>query len=227
MKAKFGAIVVDGRGKIGGHVASKNRYGSFFRTKVTPSNPQTPYQSNARSLLAAISKAWGDLTDAQRAKWNSAVGTFMKTNVFGDAVKPTGKNLFTTCNINLVLAGQSQITTPPTPPSFPTVSIDKIGIQSGVAKVYLTSSPGSSYYIKIESTEPLPAGVSNVSNRYKLITVAAATTSPIAFGSEYTDRYGVTLAITDKIGVRCTLIDITTGICSGSFTFLGNPETVS
>jgi len=45
MKMKFGAIVVDGRGKIGGHVASKNRGGAYLRTKVTPSNPQTGYQA--------------------------------------------------------------------------------------------------------------------------------------------------------------------------------------
>jgi len=37
MKTLFGAIVVDGRGKLGGHVASKNRHGSYFRTKVSPS----------------------------------------------------------------------------------------------------------------------------------------------------------------------------------------------
>ena len=39
MKIKFGSEVVDGRGKIGGHVYSKNKGGAYKRTKVTPSNP--------------------------------------------------------------------------------------------------------------------------------------------------------------------------------------------
>jgi hypothetical protein len=46
MKMKFGAIVTEGRGKIGGHVASKNKSGAYLRTKVTPVNRQSVAQSN-------------------------------------------------------------------------------------------------------------------------------------------------------------------------------------
>ena len=73
MKIKFGAIVTDGRGKIGGHVASKNRSGAYMRTKVTPSNPNTASQSQARSILASASQNWRNLTDSQRKAWNNAV----------------------------------------------------------------------------------------------------------------------------------------------------------
>ena len=38
---KFGALVVDGRNKIGGQVASKNRAGAYLRNKVTPSKKRT------------------------------------------------------------------------------------------------------------------------------------------------------------------------------------------
>lgn len=65
MKLKFGAIVVDGRGKIGGHVASKNGAGAYLRTKVTPTNPQTARQSFVRALFAAITAAWSGLTASQ------------------------------------------------------------------------------------------------------------------------------------------------------------------
>jgi len=51
MKTLFGAIVVDGRGKLGGHVASKNRHGSYFRTKVSPSQPASQYSANVRAAL--------------------------------------------------------------------------------------------------------------------------------------------------------------------------------
>jgi len=58
MKIKFGAIVVAGSGKIGGHVASKNRGGAYLRTKVTPTNPNSPAQAGARALLASLSTGW-------------------------------------------------------------------------------------------------------------------------------------------------------------------------
>ena len=98
MKIKFGAIVVDGRGKIGGHVASKNRGGAYLRTKVTPTNPQTTFQSAVRNRLTAFSQGWRGLTQAQRDAWNAAVSNFSKTDVFGDIKQPTGLNLYVKLN---------------------------------------------------------------------------------------------------------------------------------
>ena len=40
-KIKFGMMMTDASGKLGGQVFSKNRGGSYVRTKVTPTNPQT------------------------------------------------------------------------------------------------------------------------------------------------------------------------------------------
>ena len=65
MKIKWGAMVVDGSGKLGGHVASKNRGGSYFRTKVTPTNPNSTSQAAVRSRLTALSQAFRALTIAQ------------------------------------------------------------------------------------------------------------------------------------------------------------------
>lgn len=93
MKIKFGALVTDGRGKLGGHVASKNRSGNYLRTKVTPSNPQTAAQQATRAVLGSLSTAWSGLTLAQRNSFNSAVGDWSGTNIFGDIKNPTGKNL--------------------------------------------------------------------------------------------------------------------------------------
>ena len=49
MKAKFGSFIVDGRGKVNGHVISKNRAGSYIRTKVTPVNPRSTAQLTQRA----------------------------------------------------------------------------------------------------------------------------------------------------------------------------------
>ena len=95
MKIKWGALVTDGRGKIGGQVASRNRSGAYMRNKVTPVNPQTDAQQRSRSILASFSEGWRGLTEAQRAAWNAAVSQFETTDVFGDTIQPTGKNLYT------------------------------------------------------------------------------------------------------------------------------------
>src|SRR3546814_20356183 len=72
-KVKFGALMTDARGKLGGHVFSKNRAGSYLRTKVTPVNPQTSYQTSVRALFGAISPQWSGLSQAVRDSFNGAV----------------------------------------------------------------------------------------------------------------------------------------------------------
>src|SRR3972149_5825724 len=83
MKIKFGSILTDGRGKLGGQVYARNRSGAYVRNKVTPNNPQSGFQSTARARLAGFSEGWRGLTQAQRDAWNAAGPDFPKTNQFG------------------------------------------------------------------------------------------------------------------------------------------------
>lgn len=48
---KFGMMMTDARGKLGGHVFTKARNGATIRTKVSPANPQTSAQSLSRSIF--------------------------------------------------------------------------------------------------------------------------------------------------------------------------------
>ena len=113
MKIKWGALVTEGRGKLGGHVASKNKSGAIIRTKVTPVNPQTSAQASARSRLGGNSQAWAVLSEDQRRSWNALAQETSKTNIFGDQYFPSGKNLFTSVNNNLVMIGVAQISDAP------------------------------------------------------------------------------------------------------------------
>ena len=113
MKIKWGALVTEGRGKLGGHVASKNKSGAIMRTKVTPVNPQTSAQASARSRLGGNSQAWSALSEEQRRSWNALAQETSKTNIFGDQYFPSGKNLFTSVNNNLVMVGEAQVSDAP------------------------------------------------------------------------------------------------------------------
>ena len=112
---KFGAIVTDGRGKIGGHVASKNRGGAYLRTKVTPVNGQTTAQTSIRNRFTNLSQGWRGLTADERNAWNAAVADYARTDIFGDLHQPTGFNLYQRLNNNLVTIGEASISTPPLP----------------------------------------------------------------------------------------------------------------
>jgi hypothetical protein len=50
-------------------VASRNRYGQYYRNRATPVNPHTSLQGTVRARLAINAATWRTLTAAQRAGW--------------------------------------------------------------------------------------------------------------------------------------------------------------
>jgi hypothetical protein len=192
MKIQFGSIVVAGSGKIGGHVASRNKAGAYLRTKVTPVNPSTAYQQAARGLLASLSTQWSGLTDAQRFSFNDAVSQFAKTDIFGDIKNPSGFNLFVKLNSNLVNSGQAQITTAPEKIEIPFSPISAIlmDVSDSSLDVNFGDAALDGAKVMVWATPPLSAGTSFAKNKLRLIgtyTVAAAT---LDAGADYIARFG-------------------------------------
>ncbi len=217
MKAKFGAIVVAGSGKIGGHVASRNRAGAYLRTKVTPVNPSTTAQATARNRLAGISQGWRGLTAAQRSSWNQSVGDFSKTDVFGDLKNPSGFNLYQRLNNNLLNIGQSAITSPPLPVAVDYFTSLSLAAEDGtVAESFaITFAPAiaADHSVKVFATAPLSAGVNFVKSEYRQIGVATnSDTSPLDYLTEYQAKFGSTGTAGQKIFVKLVQVENASGI---------------
>jgi hypothetical protein len=118
MKVQWGALLVAGSGKAGGQVLARNRGGAYLRNKVTPLNPSTTAQQNARGLLGSLSTQWSQLTEAERLSFNNSVSDFSRTDIFGDVRNPSGQNLYVKLNANLVNTGQAQILAAPAKEKF-------------------------------------------------------------------------------------------------------------
>lgn len=192
MKVKFGAIVTDGRGKLGGHVFSKNRSGNYMRTKVTPVNPQTTFQQNQRSALATLSSGWSGLTNAERDAWNAAVGDFQKTDIFGDLKSPTGKNLYTGLNRNLLNAAQAIITVPPIPASIAGINITAATYAIGLGTFDIITTGGAvGTFVQVWATPPMSLGTTFIKNQLRLLeSVAGAVDATIDPFASYNTRFG-------------------------------------
>jgi hypothetical protein len=196
MKVKFGAIVTDGRGKIGGHVMSKNRGGAYMRTKVTPSNPRTTTQQANRALLGSLSAGWSALTDAFRASWNGAVNDWQKTNIFGDTIKPTGKNLYVALNKNISAIGGAILNTAPQKVEMPILGLSTVtvDISSGAIDVVFAGD-ADAVQVVIASTGPLSAGTSFTKGKYrKIYNALGADLDPNDLYLAYVERFGVPVA---------------------------------
>lgn len=214
MKTKFGAIIVDGRGKLGGHVASKNRSGAYLRTKVTPSNAQTVFQNAVRAIFTLLSQAWRGLTQGERDAWSAAVPDYAKTNIFGDLVNPSGSNLFQRLNNNLLSVGEAQITTPPLPDAVGACIITSATNAVGAATMTLVfdGPVPANTTVKVFATAPMSAGKSFVKSEYRQIgTMPAAEASPFTVKTLYLAKFGTQGAVGQKIYFKLLPINITTG----------------
>ena len=213
MKIKFGAIVTDGRGKIGGHVASKNRGGAYLRTKVTPVNPRTSYQLAVRSRLAAIAQTWKTLTQAERTSFNAAVKDFARTNIFGDLKTPSGFNLYQRLNLNLGKVGSAFITAAPSPQEVLALTSLSVAAGYGAGDIILTFSPAidAGSKVVIGATPMLSPGKSFVKSEYRDIMVADnLDTSPLTITSEYVAKFGAAVA-DQKVFFQMRAVDTTSG----------------
>ena len=210
MKIKFGSLVVAGRGKIGGHVASQNRSGAYLRTKVTPSNPSTSYQVAARALLAGLSSAWRSLSAANRTAWNAAVGSFQRTNVFGDLVNPSGKNLYTRLNANLASIGVAAISAPPLPVAIVEPTLTITAMAAGTFSITTGNLDAGQDY-QVWTTDPMSAGISNWGNRYRLLSVFnGGDPQPVVIHTDYLARFGPKVA-GQQVAVWVVPIESATG----------------
>jgi len=214
MKIKFGALVVAGRGKIGGHVASRNRAGAYLRTKVTPVNPATIYQIGVRNRLAGISTDWRGLSAAERIAWNDAVADYAKTDVFGDIRNPSGFNLHQKLNNNLVNVAQAQITAPPLPEAVDAFTSCSLAADFTLQTVTLTYAPAvaADHSALVYFTPAISPGITFVKSEFRQTHVMiAANASPYSIENEYIAKFGAVGAVGMKIFVQLVQINWATG----------------
>jgi hypothetical protein len=171
-KIKFGAMMTDASGKLGGQVFAKNRGGAYIRTKTTPLNPQTTAQMNIRGIFASISSAWSQLTEANRQTWNNFVSDYARTDVFGDLRNPSGKNLFQRLNQNLSISGQSLIDVCTTPSEVPFANLSSAEYDT-VTPDFAIATAGDTTGAKVViwATPQLSQGTKFVKNKLRQIAV--------------------------------------------------------
>lgn len=205
---KFGAIVTDGRGKIGGHVASKNRSGAYLRTKTTPVNPQTTFQAAVRASFATFSQAWSALSATLILAWNNAVADWATTDIFGDLRNPTGKNLFLRLNQQAVQAGYSSFTAVPAKQEMVEgiITSSAINLTSGELTP-VGFYEGSDARVVLFATPVLSAGTSFVKNKLRQIySEVGINYDAAASYTAYVSRFGTPTAGDNiKLGVKYVL----------------------
>jgi hypothetical protein len=214
MKTKFGAIIVAGSGKVGGHVASHNRGGAYLRTKVTPVNPNTSFQAGVRNRLATIATSWKGLTAAQRLNWNAAVSLYKGTDIFGDIRQPSGFNLYQKLNNNLSRAGVAALTVPPLPVALAVITTGVLAsVHAGAMTITFTVDPVlTGAVIEVKATPPMSPGVSFVKSQFRVLGLLPTITAHVAtITTIYNAKFGAPAVAGQVVYVKLAMISNVTG----------------
>lgn len=215
-KVKFSAFVSDIRNKSNGSVFSKNRYGSIIRNKVTPVNPQSNHQQEARQRLGNLSSSFRELTIAQILSWNLGGQKFPFTDIFGDIKHLSGQTLFVKLNANLEKIGAPRVLTAPSPVGFPEVSITGVTIEvvadsisTFTADIDLTTIPVG-YELVVYATPSVSRSISFVKNKFRFLGSFAVTVNSVDLANAYSARFPTPL-VGDQVYIKMALVATATG----------------
>jgi hypothetical protein len=205
MKYVPGLMVGQLSGKAGSTVASRGRFGSYFRTRNMPTNPNTLAQQTARDRLSYISKGWSTLTNVERASWDSAAAAIPIADTLGAIYYQSGFDYF--CGVNSYLSVYSGANTfstllpaAPAPAAIATAALTFVGGTSA-SLAYTTTPLAAGTKMVIECTAPMSPGRSYIrkSDYRQIFITAAAAASPADIFSAYEARFGDTTSLAGKV----------------------------
>lgn len=214
MHVKFGALMTDARGKIGGHVFSSSLGGAVLRTNSIKSKSFTDSQNTIKSRLAQISQLWGTLTATQVKFWNKMASMQTHTNVFGDKKTFTGFAFFQECNNNLLQIGSSTILVPGSISAIPIFTMPAIiATHLGVLTATWTLDPVlTGYKVLVYATAPMPVGRKIQDNNYYCIGLMPTIVAHVVdLSALYLAKFYSISAAGSQIGIAFVPICTTTG----------------
>jgi hypothetical protein len=131
-------IGADMTGRLGALIASRNKYGPYFREGAIPVNPQTSRQVSIRSAFQFLTNRWSaSLTDAERSAWDTYAANVPIIGVNGKSQKITGFSMFIRSNVSIFTWTGSIFNPGPVIQSLP--EVDPTVVVTAVASTQLVS----------------------------------------------------------------------------------------
>lgn len=157
-----GTIASDYSGKLGGVVASRNTYGSYFRRLVKPAQPSTPGQQAQRIAFASVSQRWRTLQPGQQQLWINSAPQAVIVSKTGNPVIPTGQAYWMWCNVLRQRLGLDLVFTPPLTTELPAIHGLGVSVNGATVTVAFDSddewdAPGGGMLLSI--SPPIQPGV--------------------------------------------------------------------
>jgi len=215
---KYGALITELKGKIGGTVFQGGPAGSVAKNidaiadsaKLTKADAGRAFPP--RKIIAQVSGLWRLLSQLQRDAWNAAAPLWPATNRFGEVYTPSGFNVFMKLNAQMVNLTGVSLSDPPIGISIPLLDPITIAVPDDIEfNVDLPGGVPAGFYLRTEATMPMGIAINPKNSFFKII---AQTPSGVIFPQDmadgYKEVYGLWLNVC-TIWTRFCLVSSTTG----------------
>ena len=220
-RIKYGSLVTEIVGSIGGQTFQKCRGGFIVRNKPRSPFRRSEAQSRGRTAIAQLSQAWRVLTPVNRASWESVAPSWPKTDKFGDPYIMSGYECFIHANLFLVGTPSSynqvgQLPSVLTPIQSLEVNVSAFG---GPFELSWNGVLNSAELLLVGATAPMSQGRGlRLSEMTILDLFSPVGIPPIDLTSVYVDKFGKKPSIGSKIFVSAQVMNINTGSRSQLYT---------
>jgi hypothetical protein len=117
--AKYGALITEIKGKIGGTIFQAGRGAAVVRA-WNPSTKRVDQGGNSGDVsvrqlrqFATVTKGWQKLSQAQRDSWNDLIGVWTFIDKFGDTYNGTPYQIYCAAGLNRMIVGNLPLETAP------------------------------------------------------------------------------------------------------------------
>lgn len=181
--AKFGSIITDSRGSIGGTTLKWSIAGNLITRKATPPRQTTPLQSVTRANFAMLSRYWWNELDAtQRTDWRALAAANPFPNRWGDSFPLTGLAFFIRTNQKLLKAGEGLMADAPADQAVTAITAATLSITApSTASLTFTPTPvPADHLLLLRLTDQQSPGKTTASGSYRYASAyATSTASPL------------------------------------------------
>jgi len=200
---KYGSLVTEIIGSVGGQTFQRSRNGFSVRNKPRPRNTRTANTSLVRSIIAAAAATWPTLSDVQRLSWNVVAPNWPAVDHFGDPVILSGYNTFVRSAFGLVVAQSAPSMSGINPASVWTMPDPEgtISISAGTYDLdWSSGAVGADTSVILWMSQPVSPGRAFAYSNLRLCEVLLpAQTFPYDFQASLIKRMGVPPPVGSKI----------------------------
>jgi len=209
-------------GRVGGSVFSHNKGGAYIRNGSIPTIVQTTKALAYKAILTNMSRAFGNLTDAQRLAWVEYAANHPVVNALGRSHYLTALNWYIRCNSRLTRSGDAVIDVPPVIPG-PTgavITAADVDTTAGTSDITFIPTPiGANNKVWLRGCRVQSGTITNVRNKLTELLISAANlASPVDVNAEIVAELG-TIQTGDWYHFELRVLDTTTGLMSGPSLF--------